>query len=236
MPVLPPTAASTIPANVVATWTTRIPRSQAAATHPARSVVDPPPRPTIASLRVKPIWPRTSQQKPATARVLASSASGTSMTWASKPSAARSSRTASAVVRSVGGWITATRAAPASNGDNSPSSPVPMTTSYGTVPSTGMRVVTPSPRAARRSRPTPANSSGGRCSRCGWRPRGTAARGRWPVSPARHADSSASSGRPRAVADAARQRADRRPQQDDRHAASGPGGAGAGVENGAPAE
>ena len=45
MPVLPPTAASTMPASVVGSCTTRTPRSQAAATQPARSVVAPPPSP-----------------------------------------------------------------------------------------------------------------------------------------------------------------------------------------------
>ena len=63
MPVLPPTAASTMPASVVGTCTTRTPRSQAAATQPARSVVAPPPRPTIASERVKPAAPSASQQR-----------------------------------------------------------------------------------------------------------------------------------------------------------------------------
>ena len=96
--------------------------------------------PTRASLRVKPTWPSTSKQKPATASVLASSPSGTSITWASKPPAARSSRTASAVARSVGGWSTATRCAPASSGGSSPSRPVPITTSYGRAPSTTVRV------------------------------------------------------------------------------------------------
>jgi hypothetical protein len=38
------------------------PRSQVAATKPARSVVAPPPIATSASVRVNPIWPRTSQQ------------------------------------------------------------------------------------------------------------------------------------------------------------------------------
>ncbi len=102
MPVLPPIAASTMPASVVGTCTIRTPRSQLAATQPARSVVAPPPSPTSASLRVKPTWPSTPKQNPATASVLASSASGTSMACASNPAAARSSRTAAALSRSVG--------------------------------------------------------------------------------------------------------------------------------------
>ena len=63
MPVLPPTAASTMPSSVVGTWTTRTPRSQVAATKPARSVIAPPPTPTTASVRVKPAWPSTAQQE-----------------------------------------------------------------------------------------------------------------------------------------------------------------------------
>ncbi len=54
IPVLPPTAASTIASRVVGTWTTLTPRSQVAATNPARSVVAPPPTLTTASERVKP--------------------------------------------------------------------------------------------------------------------------------------------------------------------------------------
>ena len=61
MPVLPPTAASTMPRSVVGICTTGTPRSQVAAANPARSVVAPPPTPTIASVRVKPDWPSTDQ-------------------------------------------------------------------------------------------------------------------------------------------------------------------------------
>ena len=50
--VLPPTAASTTASRVVGTRISRTPRSQVAATNPARSVVAPPPTPTMASLRV----------------------------------------------------------------------------------------------------------------------------------------------------------------------------------------
>jgi hypothetical protein len=52
--VLPPTAASTMPSSVVGTCTSRTPRSQVAATNPARSVTAPPPTPTTTSERVKP--------------------------------------------------------------------------------------------------------------------------------------------------------------------------------------
>ena len=57
MPVLPPTAASTMPSSEVATGTQRTPRSQQAATNPARSVTAPPPTPTTASVRVNPAAP-----------------------------------------------------------------------------------------------------------------------------------------------------------------------------------
>ena len=67
IPVLPPTAASTIPSNVVGTWTTRTPRSQVAATNPPTSVVAPPPKVTTTSERVKPASPSSSQQRSATA-------------------------------------------------------------------------------------------------------------------------------------------------------------------------
>ena len=71
IPVLPPTAASTIASSVVGTCTTRTPRIQVAATNPARSVTAPPPSETTTSLRVSPTRPQTSQQKPATAQGLA---------------------------------------------------------------------------------------------------------------------------------------------------------------------
>ena len=91
MPVLPPTAASTMPSSVVGIWTTRTPRSQVAATNPARSVVAPPPSPTTASVRVKPDLPSTSQHVGQDrGRDLASSASGTSM--ASAPGRPRARR------------------------------------------------------------------------------------------------------------------------------------------------
>ena len=72
-----------MPSTVVGTCTTRTPRSQVAATKPARSVVAPPPSPTTASDRVNPACPSTPQQNAATCAVLASSASGTSAVTAS---------------------------------------------------------------------------------------------------------------------------------------------------------
>ncbi|CPU66972.1 Uncharacterised protein [Mycobacteroides abscessus] len=66
MPVLPPTAASTIARSVVGTCTTRMPRSQVAATKPPRSVVAPPPTVTTASVRVKSSCPSTPHRNAAT--------------------------------------------------------------------------------------------------------------------------------------------------------------------------
>ena len=62
IPVFPPTAASTMASRVVGTCTIGTPRSQVAATKPAKSVVLPPPTATIASERVKPFSPSTDQQ------------------------------------------------------------------------------------------------------------------------------------------------------------------------------
>jgi len=78
MPVLPPTAASTMPSTVVGTETYRTPRSQVAATKPARSVVAPPPTPTTASERVNPAPASRSQQRSSTDAVFAASPSGSS--------------------------------------------------------------------------------------------------------------------------------------------------------------
>ncbi len=83
MPVLPPTAASTMPSSVVGIEIQRTPRSQVAATKPARSVVAPPPRPTTTSLRVNPVCPSTDQQYAATSALFASSAFGTCSAMAS---------------------------------------------------------------------------------------------------------------------------------------------------------
>ena len=109
IPVFPPTAASTIASNVVGTWTTRTPRSQVAATNPARSVTVPPPTPTTASLRVKPACPSAPQSSAATTALLASSASGTTARYASSPAARAASATCCAHTASVGGWTTRTR-------------------------------------------------------------------------------------------------------------------------------
>ena len=118
-----------MPASVVGTCTTRTPRSQAAATQPARSVVAPPPRPTTASERVKPSRPNVSQHEPATGSVLAASPSGTSIGCACSPCIVTAARTDSATAASVGGWMTATRVAAPSSAGSSASSPRPTNTS-----------------------------------------------------------------------------------------------------------
>ena len=89
IPVFPPTAASTIASSVVGTWTTRTPRSQVAATNPARSVTVPPPTPTTASVRVNPACPSAPQSSAATTALLASSASGTTARYGVEPGGSR---------------------------------------------------------------------------------------------------------------------------------------------------
>ena len=92
----------------VGTVTSRTPRSQVAATKPARSVVDPPPSPTTASERVNPAEPSTDQQRAATCAVLAASASGTSIRTGSMPASLSACTTRSAASIIVGGCSTAT--------------------------------------------------------------------------------------------------------------------------------
>jgi hypothetical protein len=130
MPVLPPTAASTMPSTVVGIVTKRTPRSQLAATKPARSVVEPPPSPTTTSERVNPASPSASQHRVRTSADLAASPSGTSTRCTSR--SASTVRRPVACSRSVGGCTIATRRA------SSPTSalasliaPWPTTTSYG---------------------------------------------------------------------------------------------------------
>ena len=128
MPVFPPTAASTIPSNVVGTCTMSTPRSQVAAANPATSVAAPPPRLTTASLRPMPMRPSTSQMNPTTGSSLPASASGISMRWASISLLERWLRIASAVCASAGWCRIATLCRPSSALPNSPIRPVPMIT------------------------------------------------------------------------------------------------------------
>ena len=96
MPALPPTAASTIASRVVGTCTTATPRSQVAATKPARSVTVPPPTATTASERVKASSPMTLQSRAATVTSLADSLSGTPARWTRSPAAESASATTTA--------------------------------------------------------------------------------------------------------------------------------------------
>ena len=76
--VLPPIAASTMPSSVVGTSTTRTPRSQVAATNPARSQAAPPPMPTMQSARPMRCSASLDHSRAATAICLAASPSGIS--------------------------------------------------------------------------------------------------------------------------------------------------------------
>ena len=78
IPVLPPTAASTIASSVVGTWTTATPRSQVAATKPARSVTVPAADATMASRAREPgLAHHAPQQARRRCTSLADSLSGT---------------------------------------------------------------------------------------------------------------------------------------------------------------
>src|SRR5688572_9447979 len=140
MPVLPPTAASTMPSRLVGTMATRTPRSQVAATKPARSVVAPPPRPTTPSERVKPALPRIDQHRSATATLFAASASGTSMRTGSRPASVSRCDSRSAGLIMVGGCSSATRCTSGpSKAGTSASSPRPTSTWYGRSAATVIR-------------------------------------------------------------------------------------------------
>src|SRR5512133_2518848 len=129
-----------MPSRVVGTRTRRTPRSHVAATNPARSVVAPPPRPTIASERVNPAFPRIDQQRSATATLLAASASGTSMRTASRPASVSRCASRSAILIIVGGCSRATRCTPKpSKTGTSATSPLPTSTSYGRSAVTAIR-------------------------------------------------------------------------------------------------
>ena len=112
IPVLPPTAASTIANKVVGTWMTLMPRIQVAATKPAISVTAPPPRPTIASVREKFSSPRRSHNLIGVATCLPASASGTSSTTTCKPSACKCLANCAAGAAMLGWCTTITLSAP----------------------------------------------------------------------------------------------------------------------------
>ena len=69
-----------MPANDVGTAIQSKPRNHEAAVKPAKSVIAPPPRPTIKSERVKPAAPSQFHNLLRVATFLASSPSGTSNT------------------------------------------------------------------------------------------------------------------------------------------------------------
>ena len=85
IPVLPPTAASTIPSNEVGIEMKSIPLNHVAATKPARSVVAPPPMATIKSERVNLDWPNLFQHFSTTLMFFALSAFGTFSSVTLKP-------------------------------------------------------------------------------------------------------------------------------------------------------
>ena len=128
--VLPPTAASVIASSVVGTSTTRTPRSQVAATKPARSVAAPPPTPTMASLRVIRLAASFDQSAAATVMSFAASPGGTCAACTSYPASPSARRTGQAISSRPSGEMTMTDDAcfPTSEG-SSPSTPVPTTTS-----------------------------------------------------------------------------------------------------------
>ncbi|CAB4793804.1 unannotated protein [freshwater metagenome] len=79
MPVLPPTAASTIPARVVGTAIQSIPRNHVLAAKPAISVVAPPPTAITKSERVNPARANEFHKDSKVVKDLPSSPSGTSI-------------------------------------------------------------------------------------------------------------------------------------------------------------
>jgi hypothetical protein len=80
-------AASVMPSSVVGTSTIATPRSQVAATKPARSVSAPPPMATIASVLPMPAAASRDHRPAATLTSLATSPSGTgsACTWYPAP-------------------------------------------------------------------------------------------------------------------------------------------------------
>lgn len=130
MPVLPPTAASTMPSRVVGTSTDRTPRSQDAAANPARSVVAPPPTPTIASVRVMPSSANRDQSPASTPASLAASPSGTGRAATRYPASSRTAAARPAIPGRPRSWTSATVRTPSPTmAGSSPSTPVPITTS-----------------------------------------------------------------------------------------------------------
>ena len=127
--VFPPTAASAMASSVVGTRTTRTPRSQLAATNPARSVVAPPPIPTMQSDRVTPCLASWDHSRAATPTVLAASPSGTGSARTRKPASVSARQAGLAISPSPSAWITTTVLASfGTRPGSSLSTPTPTTT------------------------------------------------------------------------------------------------------------
>src|SRR3990172_8260781 len=88
MATFPPMDASTWARSVVGSWTKGIPRMYVAATNPARSPTAPPPSARSVEVRSRPAARQSSQQRSATARVLAVSPSPTPISAPQKPGSA----------------------------------------------------------------------------------------------------------------------------------------------------
>src|ERR1700678_3486208 len=139
--VFPPTAASAMPSSVVGNRTTWTPRSQVAATNPARSVVAPPPMPTTQSDRVTPCAASLDHRPVATSAVLARSPSGTGSALTSKPAAVSTPDTGPAIWPRLSAWITTTVLAYFGiRAGSSLRMPTPMSTGYGFSPPTSILV------------------------------------------------------------------------------------------------
>ena len=127
--VFPPTAASAMPSRVVGTRTALTPRSQVAATKPARSVAAPPPIPTTQSDRVTPCWASRDHNLAATSTVLAASPSGTGSAWTVRPAVRSAPQAGLAISPRLSAWITTTVLASfGTRPGNSLSTPTPTTT------------------------------------------------------------------------------------------------------------
>ena len=130
-PVLPPTAASTMPSTVVGRLTSGTPRSQVAAANPATSVVAPPPTATTGSARRVGIAASRSYRPATTSRRLASSPAGTSSWWTARPRLPRACPARPATSATGPQDTTAAASAPGNAGSSWSSrstSPVPMRT------------------------------------------------------------------------------------------------------------
>ena len=183
MPVLPPTAASTMPAAWSARARRATPRSQVAATKPARSVVAPPPTATTASERVKPAAPSTAQQCGGDLGGLGGLPVGNVDPHRSRPaSASTAAPPAPPASTMVGGWMHGDPLHPVAqqrraSGRGAGDRPAPRTGARPGPGRSGVESVT-SPRSTIRSSDL-VRRSGRRCRPSRSRPRRTAASARF---------------------------------------------------------